>query len=934
MPSESVTGKVHRVYSHNPSPYSEAGMGWLVAELEDGSTVMGEMRIPESGLSLKGETLRFYGGMVPDKKRHGEMIFRFDTHETMVPTDANGLVEYLARHIDGMGVARAKKLVSALGTDALHILRTEPERVRDIPGFDTPVRSGLSGRPGKGKAGPGQSKSTDGLPDDSGGEAPPYTLADSVIDHFENNSEIDPAAYIALVEWLAPYKVSRKLIVRIVKDFKSDAPGVLQDNPYLLIDYPGIGWPTADAFALKTIGYPHDGPERHRAAICEAIRRETDDGHTVARRIDVESSVFGLIGRRPTQEAWATLIGDGDIVISDGKGGQPDGLPPSGPGGEPGEPGEPGDGSFREALALGDSVALPHLHNAEMAVAARLALLAHSYQPIRIDLDTTDLSSDQEAAARFILDSGVAILCGPPGVGKTFTVSHIVKSLMSSGVSGIRIMAPTGKAAKRAAELLAKSIGPRASRIPCTTIHKALGIGFSNDDEGVPESSARVGRGRSKFGFCHHAGNPLKDRVYIIDECSMLDISLFASLLSAIPLGSMVLLVGDENQLPSVGPGSALRDMIAAGVPTFALTEILRSDGGGRVVRACHAIKDGRIPEPAERFAIPSENWIHIEARTPESIVETICALVQKEIDKAKAGTSRLNLDPFWDVQVISTQKARHPFGCYNLNERLSTIMNPRPTGLAGNSDDLRFRIGDKIIRKKNAAVDEMVPAPPGETDWTWGADERGRPRPWQFVPTAVVNGDMGVIEDIVIARGSWVVVRFRNPDRLCRLPLGSCYLERAYAITGHSSQGSGYPYVIIPVSNAFYFDEAKGSGLWCREQFYTELSRIEDVGVTVGEFASIGTAVRRKTLWNRRTRLAERIRARFAEDRARREAVEMEREAGRERVRAAVGDLGDPLDRKPKPIVAAANHPSSMGCQEEQEVQEEDYEYEDDNDI
>jgi exodeoxyribonuclease V alpha subunit len=372
----------------------------------------------------------------------------------------------------------------------------------------------------------------------------------------------------------------------------------------------------------------------------------------------------------------------------------------------------------------------------------------------------------------------------------------------------------------------------------------------------VPQASAKVGRGRPQFGFEHGEANPLDGRIFVVEEASMVDVNLFAAVVSAVPLGSLLLIVGDADQLPSVGPGSVLRDLIAAGIPTATLTEILRSDGGGTVVKACHAIREGQTPTPADRLELPTANWIHVEAGSPEAIADAIVA----KVAQVQAGT-KLGLDPIWDVQVISAQHAKAGFGCDALNDRLSGLLNTRPEGPVGDSADLRFRVGDKVIRRKNGKVDELKPCLGGRCDWEWAAPYNDRPARWSIDETTVVNGDMGVVEDVVIGKGSaHVVVRFRNPDRLCRMPLGSCHLQRAYAITVHAAQGSGYPYVIVPVHSSFYFDEREGRGIWCRELVYTALSRAEMILVTVGDLSSVRLAIGRRTLHKRRTRLVERI--------------------------------------------------------------------------
>jgi exodeoxyribonuclease V alpha subunit len=353
----------------------------------------------------------------------------------------------------------------------------------------------------------------------------------------------------------------------------------------------------------------------------------------------------------------------------------------------------------------------------------------------------------------------------------------------------------------------------------------------------------------------------------------MVDVSLGASLLRAVAPGTRVVFVGDPNQLPSVGPGSVLRDMIAAGVPTAMLTQIQRS--AGRIVRACHAIKDGVEPRPSGEADIEGgENWIHLESDEPKEIVETIVNL------HATVKT----MDPLWDMQVVTPQKTRLPFACDNLNRRLSALLNhlaaqeDAANGKAGEVSgevprDVQaegeegygppFRVGDKVVRTKNGIADElMVPGPTNgfitdeedfRVDWNWDG------KPWRLTETDVVNGDMGTVLDIVPGdKDAFVVVKFRLPDRLCRLPYGDCHLIPAYAMTAHKCQGSGFPYVIVPVHHSFYWDQKTQTGLFNRELLYTAISRSEKLLVTVGQASAIRAAIGRKTLHQRNTRLRE----------------------------------------------------------------------------
>jgi exodeoxyribonuclease V alpha subunit len=664
-------------------------------------------------------------------------------------------------------------------------------------------------------------------------EVPGLGLAtrDAIAEHFADHLAYDPAAYARLAEMLRDHKIGKRVIERVLKDFGSDAPDVVRTNPYVLLGYPRVGWQTVDGLAVGQLGYDRDGIDRHAAAIVEALERLGQDGHTIGTREEVESIAAGLVGGRVKGAAWTLLVGEGTVTQ-----GQDD---------------------------YGVTFALASLADAERTVAETVATLQESAGPLPFDLhDEADgLGEDQQAAADLIARWGVAILCGPPGTGKSYTIARVVGRMIANGVRRIRVVAPTGKAAKRAAELLAGV--PGAGGIPSTTVHKALGMTpVGADDDGIPEESAKQGRGQSAMGFVHGPGNPLDVDVLIVDETSMLDTRLAAALLSALKPGTRLILVGDQNQLPSVGPGSVFRDLINAGVPTAELLEIRRSDGGGTVVRACHAIKDGKVPAPADRVELPTLNWVHIELEDPNDIAHKIVEL----------HTAPRTLDRVWDVQVVTPQKAKLPVACDNLNRMLSAALNPAAYGHASLQFDPQtgepveesgppFRPGDKVVRTKNGVVEEMVAVPGGRGDddsFRWNG------RSYGLKEVEVVNGDMGEVLDFIepaSGRGApHVIVRFRNPERLVRLPAGKSYLSQAYALTCHKAQGSGFPYVIVPVHHSFYWSEREQKGIFTREWIYTAISRAEQLLVTVGRWSAIEAAVGRKTVHRRRTGLVDRV--------------------------------------------------------------------------
>jgi exodeoxyribonuclease V alpha subunit len=798
MTLETLDATIGRILHHAPSPWDPAGIPYLIARTARGETIKGKLWRP-----IEEAPYRLWGAwrlQKPYKDRPPEQAFEFVYAEPLSDRSAVGISQYLSNHIDGIGPRLAGRLVDEFGEETLDILRAEPDRASQVRGI-TP------------------------------------TLVEAIQAHFAEQLRFDPAAYARLIDLFgqAAVRVPQKVILKLLEFWGSNAPEIVRERPYLLLALPGLGWKTVDTFAQSpAVGYDSRGPARQRSAILETLERIAGNGHTYADRVDIESGSFSLIGYVPQSGVWGELV-EKELIEQD-------------------------EGT--------DTWSLPVLAEAERSIAGQLQILAERATPLEFELQSDRLNEDQQAALRVIQEYGVAILAGPPGVGKSHSTAALIKCLINNGMSRIVVTAPTGKAAKRAKELIDAAVP--GNTIPCSTIHKALGPMPSGEPAGVPSEDARVGRGREGFTFKHGLEDPLNVNFLIVDEASMVSASLMASLLEAVPPGARVLFVGDQNQLPSVGPGSVLRDMIDAGVPTVMLTRIVRSDGGGRIVRACHAIKDGRVPEPADPPPrLPTENWCHFEESDPARIAEVIAGLCRPY---------KTFPDPVWDIQVVSAQHERPGFGCKNLNRLLSRKLNagywstqPVMTELAaGSNDDAAgdgteateawfepsFVPGDKVIRRKNGLADQMVLLSAFDeythTDWTW-KDSR-----YKFTETAVVNGDMGMVEDVVLGqRQSWVVVRFRNPERLCRLPFGECHLQRAYAITTHASQGSGFPMVIVPVHRSHYWDARTGTGIWCRELIYTAISRAEKVLVTVGEFAAIEAAVGRMTINRRRTRLA-----------------------------------------------------------------------------
>lgn len=413
------------------------------------------------------------------------------------------------------------------------------------------------------------------------------------------------------------------------------------------------------------------------------------------------------------------------------------------------------------------------------------------------------LTDEQLSAVEMVKSNKISVLTGGPGTGKTTAVKEVLGWAHGQKLT-VAMAAPTGKAAKRMTE---------ATEHDASTIHRLLG-GTMQDDQ---------------FVFAWNKSNPLFTDLLIIDEVSMVTSDLMASLLQAVNNhGTRVLIVGDEGQLPSVGPGAVLRDILASAVvPHTRLTKIHRNSG--EIVRACHKIAMGKTYEPcSELDPKAGKNLRHIEIDSPERIVEVIRTIVAGRMPER-------GYDPVWDVQVISPMNSRTSLSCDGLNAMLQECLNPNP-GPA--PEDLKklgpWRIGDKVIQIKNGAIKN------GERKSS-GLQEL----------IQVVNGDMGRVVEFIDEKK--MAVQFFDPERIGIISRSRNDLLLAYAVTCHRMQGSEAPVVIVPVHTVF-------GPFLTRSWVYTAISRAKEICITVGRFRAIAGAIGRHDAESRKTMLGEKL--------------------------------------------------------------------------
>ena len=553
-----------------------------------------------------------------------------------------------------------------------------------------------------------------------------------------------------IMVFLHEHGVGTARAVRIYKTYGSDAVQVMSENPYRLArDIRGIGFKTADAIAMR-LGIGKSAMIRVRAGISFALTEAMDDGHCglpIADLIPLAEQLLE-VPQDLIQTALDLELSDG-IVVADNVGETP-------------------------------CIFLAGLYRAERAIAERLIRLVNGTLPWPwIDPDRAlpwveqragiALADSQRTAIRLALSSKVLVITGGPGVGKTTIVKSILRILSAKGAR-LLLCAPTGRAAKRMTE---------ATGFEARTIHRLL------------EVDPKAG------GFKRNDENPLDCDLLVLDEASMVDVMLMHALTKAVSESAGLLIVGDIDQLPSVGPGQVLADIIASGViPVVRLTEVFRQAAASRVIVSAHRVNQGKLPDLSKPDE--SSDFYFVQANDPETAVARIVELVKRRIPK------RFGLDPIRDVQVLCPMN-RGGVGARSLNIELQKALNP-----AGERRVERFgwtfAAGDKVMQIENDYDKE------------------------------VYNGDIGYVEDVDPEAGE---LQARFDGRSVTYGFGELdTLVPAYAATIHKSQGSEYPAVVIPVMTQHY-------AMLQRNLLYTGITRGKRLVVIVGQKKAVAIAVR-----------------------------------------------------------------------------------------
>ena len=671
-----------------------------------------------------GESLRLEGEWIVDRK-YGEQ-FRVESYRTLKPATLVGIEKYLGSGlVRGIGPVMARRLVERFAQDTLDVIDHQPERLGEVEGIG-PVRSAAI-----------------------------------------RKAWIEQREVRELMVFLQSHGVSTTFAAKIWKAYQDQAIAVVREDPYrLALDIYGIGFRTADRIALS-LGIPPTAPRRSQAAVLHVLGALSDEGHVYYPRAPLAEQTTRLLEVEGTlvEEAMSALALERRLVVER----------------------LPGD--------LGEAIYLPALHLAEMGAAARVeSLVSAPALPIKLDVERAlewfehrgriELAGEQRQAIRRAITSKVLVVTGGPGTGKTTLVDALVQILTKKG-RRILLAAPTGRAARRLAELTAHD---------AKTLHRLL--------EFNPKSGA----------FERNPNRLLEADLLVVDEVSMVDAVLFYHLLKAVPAHCQLVLVGDVDQLPSVGPGNVLRDLIRSGaVDVVRLTEIFRQDRESLIVTNAHRVNRGELPVLKPEGESP--DFFFIEREDPEEVLGEIRTLVAERIPR------RFGLDPTVDIQVL-TPMHKGILGAVNLNAELGTLLNLRTESVTrGNRI---FRLGDKVMQIRN----------------NYQLD--------------VFNGDIGRIAALSEVDRE---VRIRFEDRTVTYDFTDLdELVLAYACSIHKSQGSEYPCVVIPLHTQHYV-------MLQRNLLYTGITRGRKLVVLVGNRKALSLAVQNNRIEERFTRLAERLR-------------------------------------------------------------------------
>lgn len=712
-----VVGTVDRIVFHDATkPFTIVRVLLRNGQL---TTVVGPIEPPRAAA-----VCRFVGEWTTHKE-YGRQLRAYWFEESL-PSTVAGIEKFLASGlVRGLGKGLARRIARHFGPDALDIIDSEPDRLREIPLIKEEVRARLV----------------------------------SAVE--------ERRATRRVMTWLASHDVPMGVAGKILKAYGVRTIEVVQKSPYRMAEEVfGVSFKTADMVARR-LGVAADDPFRLRAGLQYALKTAEDDGHMYLPRDVLEKRASDLLDAPPERlvQPLESAQAAGRIVIDEDR------------------------VYLRRTHALEERIA--ELLSQRLDASGRAAPSDTQMAEVERSLGGINLADLQRECLRLSLGTGVFIMTGGPGTGKTTTVRSILAWCEQQGLTVV-LAAPTGRASRRLAE---------ASGAEARTLHRLL--------EYSPQEHA----------FQRDAARPVPADVVIVDEASMVDAWLFAGLLEALRPDAHLVLVGDVDQLPSVGAGCVLRDLIASQcIPVVFLNEIFRQGEGSWIIRNSHRINRGELPEKAPKA--DESDFFFIERDEPQEVAELIIELCAIRLP------NHYKFDPITDVQVIAPMY-KGDAGVLSLNAALQARLNPaeqNATDVAVSNG--RARVRDKVMQMRNNY-------------------DKG-----------VFNGDMGVIESID-AEGRTLAFRLLGP---VAEPITYTFdeaneLALAYACSVHKSQGSEFQAAVIPLTTQHYM-------MLQRNLLYTAVTRARRLVVLVGSRRALRIAVENDKVEKRYTWLAERLKA------------------------------------------------------------------------
>ena len=729
----------------------------------------------------EGESVEIAGDVV-NHPVYGDQL-KVSSYKVVQPEGSQAVYRYLASGaIKGVGESLAARIVKKFGEDTMRVLDEEPERLVEVRGISERIAREVSAQ------------------------------------LLEKKDVRDAMIY------LQQYGIGGRKAVKIWETYGNEMYNVLKENPYRLAEeVSGIGFTMADEIAVRS-GIQPDSDYRIRSGILFLLSGNLQEGSSYLPESILLQRAKDLL-RVPTESIQVQLENlamERKVRIR---------VPENSGEGRSNELLSSLAEKGTEAICAAQAPQDPQVYSAyayrlEQDIARHLldldAVKIQSFtdkeiqKRIRHIEENEDIALDelQRKAVELAVTRGVLLISGGPGTGKTTTINTIIRFFISD-VKSVLLAAPTGRAAKRMTE----TTGHEAM-----TIHRLLGYKAIGEDNAPDTASAE-----ESWRFEKDSENPLEADVVIIDEMSMVDLFLFHALLQAIRPGTRLIMVGDIHQLPSVGPGRILQDMMESGqFSSITLQKVFRQAQQSDIIMNAHRILQG---EPME-LSNKSKDFFFLERKDPQVMYKHIVMLIREMLPRYVEGSQD-------DIQVLTPMR-KGALGCIRLNEVLQSVLNPpSPDRPETTAHDQIFRVGDKVMQtRNNYQIEWEVPGNFGM------AIEKG---------TGVFNGDFGIVTEVDKDLAE-LVVRF-DENRIVHYPFTQLDdLELAYAITVHKSQGSEYPAVILPLLTG-------PSGLFNRNLLYTAITRARRCVVILGDPEAVVRMEQNVSTYTRFSGLKDRIR-------------------------------------------------------------------------